>query len=164
MARFTFAAAVVLASVAVVAAQDSSDLGPLTTNNAVTNCVQFGDCTAGGQGSTLSFAPGIQTPAPSTAFAAPTDSAQSIASVSELAASGAAAAFSSRLPGQNSDARGATSVYTGTIAVAGSAPSSVRASGTNSPDGAVSNIHVSGFWAPAAAAVAAVALGAAVVL
>lgn len=82
----------------------------------------------------------ITPPASSQIIAAPTNSAESAASISNLAATGAAAAFSSRVAagqGAGNAPNGATSVpLTGTV-IAGTAPGTQpRTSGNGSGDAA----------------------------
>ncbi|PWN98564.1 hypothetical protein FA09DRAFT_338417 [Tilletiopsis washingtonensis] len=160
------AALVVVAGSASAQNSDTAPFGPLTTNNGQSACVQFGDCTAGGNpATTQTFASAITSPASSQAVAAPTNALQSSNAISLLAASGASAAFASRSLEDVSVNRGSTSKYTGTIQVAGQAPSSVAPTGTSRPDAAAASLgDVSHVWSTALAVAAAAAAGAVFVL
>jgi hypothetical protein len=153
-----------------VSAQDSGVFGPLTTNNGISACVQFGSCTDGQSYATTETQNSpITPPASSVKYAAPTNSAESAASISNLALSGAEAAYSSRVAnGQNRNGlgNGATVAVDTASVIAGTAPSAVSSqsgrSGTNS--GVRMEVNVAqGLWT-VFAAVAGVALGGVAIL
>ncbi|UZJ53925.1 hypothetical protein CBS101457_003245 [Exobasidium rhododendri] len=144
-------------------------VGPITTNNGVSACIQFGSCTTSGEFATTETqqAP-ISSQASSVNVAAPTNSAESAAYISNLAATGGAAAYSSRVAngqGAGGAADGITSVaLTGTV-IAGTSPAAASSTSRGGTTDASYKLD-SGFhqiWTFAVAFVALIA-GALVVL
>lgn len=125
------AAAVMYAGVFVAgqASDGAGVVGPISTNNGQSACVEFGSCTDGGNYQTTETQKAaITPPASSVAYAPPTNSAESAASASELARTGGVAAFSSRVAngqGSGSAPNGATSSVDTAQVIAGSPPASV---------------------------------------
>ena len=170
--RLITAAAFIIASTAsLVAAQGSnSPFGPLTTNNGVSGCVQFGSCTESGQSfaTTETQQSPVTPPASSVHYAQPTNAAESSAYISALAASGASAAYASRVAagqGSGGAANGATTPVDTAKVIAGTPPGTVTAPArTGSSDGALRlETGFTGIWSTALA-IAGMALGGALVL
>lgn len=166
------ATAFILASAASLAAGQGSNspFGPLTTNNGISACVQFGSCTQSGQSfaSTETQQSPITPPASSIQYAQPTDSAESSAYISNLAASGASAAYASRVAngqGAGGAANGATTPVDTASVIAGTPPGTVTAPArTGSSDGAIRlEASYTGIWTTAFA-ILGMALGGAFVL
>lgn len=168
------AAAFIIASattISLVAGQGSnSPFGPLTTNNGVSACVQFGSCTQSGVSfaSTETQQSPVTPPASSVHYAQPTNAAESSAYISALAASGASAAYASRVAagqGAGGAANGATTPVDTAKVIAGTAPGTVTAPArTGSKDGALRlDTGYTGLW-PTVLAIAGMALGGAFVL
>ncbi|CAO1615768.1 unnamed protein product [Sympodiomycopsis kandeliae] len=142
------ATALVMATVALGQNSDAvGPIGPLTTNNAQSACVEYGDCTALPAGATAvtrtQYSP--VTPPPSTVrTAAPTDAAGSAQSISALASQGAGQAYSSRLANGEGSGNpvGDTNIsLTAPVsAVSSSAPSASKTSsgGSNGADSMMS--------------------------
>lgn len=169
--RIAAAAFIIASTASLVAGQGSnSPFGPITTNNGVSACVQFGSCTERGQSFSLTEtqqAP-ITPPASSVRYAQPTNAAESSASVAALAASGASAAYASRTAagqGAGGAANGATTPVDTARVIAGTAPGTVTAPArTGSSDGAMRlNVGYASLWSTALA-IAGMALGGAFVL
>lgn len=158
-----------LAAVMVVAQDNSSPFGPLTTNNGVSACVQFGSCTDGqSYATTESQASPITPPASSVHYAAPTNAVESSNYISALAASGASAAYASRVAngqGSGGAGNGATAPVDTAIVIAGTPPGSVAApSRTGASDFAVRlDVGAAGVWTMCAV-VAGMAFGGLLVL
>ncbi|KDN53071.1 hypothetical protein K437DRAFT_253394 [Tilletiaria anomala UBC 951] len=162
------ALALLLATASSTWAQSASSSGgnaPLTTNNAQSACVQYGDCTtAAGATQTISQLSPVTPPASSLlTIPIPTDAAQVPAYEASLASAGALSAYSSRIAGgMNTNAAGST-VLPGTVASAGQAPSSALSaqisqnSGKNAAGPAVSANWKMLALSPAIALVAAAA-------
>lgn len=168
------AAAFIIAStttISLVAGQGSnSPFGPLTTNNGISACVQFGSCTQSGVSfaSTETQQSPVTPPASSVHYAQPTNAAESSAYISALAASGASAAYASRVAagqGAGGAANGATTPVDTARVIAGTAPGTVTAPArTGSKDGALRlDTGYTGLW-PTVLAIAGMALGGAFVL
>ncbi|PWN22737.1 hypothetical protein BCV69DRAFT_275660 [Microstroma glucosiphilum] len=105
-----------------VQAQSDAPIGPLTTNNAQSACVEYGDCTALPAGATATsltqLGPVSSAATDSPVYAAPSNSAETDASLSVQAVSGGSAAYSATATGsQASVDYFSTGTFTGTPAV-----------------------------------------------
>ncbi|PWN32139.1 uncharacterized protein FA14DRAFT_192393 [Meira miltonrushii] len=169
--RIAAAAFIIASAASLVAGQGSSSpFGPLTTNNGISACVQYGSCTESGVSfaSTETQQSPITPPASSVHYAQPTNAAESSASIAALAASGASAAYASRVAhgqGSGGAADGATTPVDTASVIAGTPPGTVTAPArTGSSDGAARlDVGYTGLWASAFAIVG-MALGGAFVL
>ncbi|CAO1618813.1 unnamed protein product [Jaminaea pallidilutea] len=126
-------------SALLVDAQSSAPVGPLSTNNAQSACVQYGDCTALPPSNTYQTASQygpITPPASSQATAAPTNEAETLASLSDLASEGAASVYATRSNNQQpASSNVGTAPLTGTI-LASDTTSVATADPTSDPNNA----------------------------